>query len=152
VQTALAGTAIPNQPLSILAATPVTAVLSLTYLRDPNIADAAIQAGLTTALVDPVLGLLGAANTGIGRPVYDSQIAAACLAVPGVAAIHDVSLTTEGGRFFYPIIITGGRLRRVGGATTTTGCTGNRHSPGAGKYFSVPNDPQHLILSGVLAS
>jgi hypothetical protein len=153
VQTALAGVVVPNQPLSVLPATPIAAVLSLTYVRDPNFGDPAVQTGLTTALVDPVVGLLGVANVGIGQAIYDSQIARACLAVPGVLAIHDVSFTSETGLLFYPIIIVGGRLRRLGGvAAATSGCTGNRHSPGAGNSFSVPNDGQHLKLTGVLAS
>ena len=153
VQTALAGTAVPSQPLNVLAATAITAVLSLTYVRDPNVADAAVQTGLTTALVDPAVGLLGVANVGIGQAIYDSQIARACLAVPGVLAIHDVSFTTESGMLFHPVVIIGRRLLRLGGAAATPpGCTGNRHSPGAGNYFAVPDDGQHLNLTGVLAS
>jgi len=153
VQTALAGVAVPNQPLSVLPATPIAVVLSLTYVRDLHFGDPAVQTGLTTALVDPVVGLLGVANVGVGQAIYDSQIARACLAVPGVLAIHDVSFTSETGLLFYPTIIVGGRLRRLGGvAAATSGCTGNRHSPGAGNYFSVPNDGQHLKLTGVLAS
>jgi hypothetical protein len=153
VQTALAGAAVPNQPLNVMEATAIVAALSLTYVRDPNYADAAVQAGLTTALVDPSVGLLGVANLGIGQAIYDSQIAAACLAVPGVLAIHDVTFTDETGGFFFPIIVFRSRLPRFRGVPAAApGCTGNRFDPGNGRYFSVPNDGQHLTLSAAVAS
>jgi hypothetical protein len=99
------------------------------------------------------VGLLGVANLGIGQVIYDSQIAAACLQVPGVLAIHDVSLTSETGGFFFPIIVFRSRLPRFRGVPAAApGCTGNRHDPGNGKYFSVPNDGQHLLLSAAVAS
>ncbi len=152
VQAAIAGAAVPNQPLSVQPAIKVTAVLSLTYVADTRFADSAIRAGLTSALLDPSVGLLGVDNVGIGEAFYDSQIAGACLAVPGVLAIHDVSLTTESGELFYLPIVFWSRLLRFGGTATAPGCTGNRHSPGAGKYFSVPDDQLHLILSAAPAS
>jgi predicted phage baseplate assembly protein len=129
VAAALAGTAMPNQSLVINQATAAEATLSLTYVRDPRYADTAVQAGLTAALLDPNNGLLGTNVVGIGQSIYQSQIAAACLApaVPGVTAIQNVVMTPPG-----------------------TSC--QRYSPGSGSYFYIPNDGQHLILSGTTAS
>ena len=73
----------------------MTSILSLAYLRDPRYADSAVQAGLMTALADPSAGLFAPAKVGIGQPIYQSQIAAACLAVPGVVAIQDVNLAAD---------------------------------------------------------
>ncbi len=55
------------------------------------------QAGLVDLavvedLVDPDAGLLGANVVGIGQVFYDSQIYQACLAVPGVVAVHSLSV------------------------------------------------------------
>lgn len=147
-QAALAGTAVPYQGLKISAATPLTMQLSLTYLRDPRYPDPAVQAGLTAALLDPDEGLFGANVVGIGEVFYDSQIAAACLAVPGVTAIHQVSFTDDAGllvRFGFSL----GRFRIIRFVPAApSGCSGQRHDPGAGNYFVVPNDGQHLQLSG----
>jgi len=147
---AIAGTAVPNQGLRIYQATAVPTKLSLTYMRDPRYSDAVIQGGLTTALVDPDAGLLGTNVVGIGQTIYQSQIAAACLAVPGVTAIRDVMLATFDGsairplRFSFP--------RRFIPPVTPANCSGQSYSAGAGKYFSLPNDGQHLFLTGMTAS
>lgn len=123
---ALAGITLPNQGARIRAAIAVLATLTLTYVRDPRYADAPVRTGLTTALLDPDQGVLGTKALRIGQTVYESQIAAACLGVPGVVAIHDVSLASDDFRYTY--------------------------SPGTGRYFSVPNDGQHLQLHGAVAS
>jgi predicted phage baseplate assembly protein len=147
---ALAGTEMPNQGLSIKAAVALEAKLSLTYVRDPRYADTAVQASLTTALLDPNTGLLGANVIGIAQPIYQSQIAAACLAVPGVTAIQDVSLTTLAGGGLVPWRVN--FIRRFILPTTAAVCAGQSYSPGPGNYFSVPNDSQHLFLTGTTAS
>jgi hypothetical protein len=146
VTQALAGIAMPNQGLRINPATPVPAKLTLTYLRDPRYGDAAVRAGLTTALLDPDRGALGANVLGIGQTLYESQIAAACLAVPGVSAVHDVVFVTVDER--RDILLrryTGSRLARLGAGAS---CGGRRWNPGPGSYFSVPDDGQHLVLNG----
>jgi hypothetical protein len=147
---ALAGTQMPNQRLVIDTAVQLTSILTLTYLRDPRYADAAVRTGLTTALADPDTGLLAPGNVGIGQPIYQSQIARVCLAVPGVRAIQGVSLAPAPPtgpqprfrRFIYRLIPRG----------APEGCSGQCFSPGPGAYFSVPNDPVHLVLNGTVAS
>ncbi|MBN3753680.1 hypothetical protein G3N95_12080 [Paraburkholderia sp. Tr-20389] len=88
---ALAGAADSNRPFNVQAAVPVDMVLSLSYVRDARYLDSAVQQALHDALVAPQSGLFGAQRVVIGAPLYDSDIYAACLAVPGVVAVHDLS-------------------------------------------------------------
>jgi uncharacterized phage protein gp47/JayE len=149
VKAAINGVAVPNQGLNVLVAKPITAVLRLTYILDPRFDDATARTALTTALVDPDVGLLGTYVIGIGQSIYESQIDAACLAVPGVLAIRDLSFAApDRVQFFVPMPRVG-RLRRFGAPPA---CTGHRFSPGAGNYFAVPNDSLHLILNPGSAS
>jgi hypothetical protein len=150
VAAALAGTAMPGQRLIQETAVGVTSILSLTYVRDPRNADSAVQTGLMAALTDPATGLFAPAKVGIGQPFYQSQIAAACLAVPGVVAIQDVNLTPDQDQsvntYAYRFRIRSFRPIRK------PGCSGQVYNPGAGAYFIVPNDTTHVVLSGMVAS
>jgi hypothetical protein len=140
---ALAGAGAAMRNVRVLTATPVTVTLSVNYLRDSRYADATVQAALITALVDPDTGLLGANVLGIGQVVYDSQITAACLAVAGVAAVQSILFAPESTSRFAPEIFF------PGGSPAAKAL---RHDPLAGKFYVVPNDPQHLILVGVVAT
>jgi len=146
---ALAGTGMPNQGLRIHQATAVRATLSLTYMRDPRYADAAIQTALTAALLDADLGLLGVNAVGIGETVYQSQIAEACLKVQGVTAIQNVELETVDGIRIERLLP---RVRRTMLPLRRPVCSGQSYNPGPGKYFSIPNDGQHLFLTGTPTS
>ncbi len=143
VRTLLAGVAMPNQGLRVSLAIAVVMTLILTYVRDPRMADDAVRAALVVALVDPDAGLLGINRVGIGQPIYDSQIEAACLAVPGVLAVHKL-------QFDLPAYLLGKTPPK--GQPAGSICAEHRHDPGDGKYFVVPNTPAHLKLSGVVAS
>jgi hypothetical protein len=150
VETAFAGAADPNRPVDVIAAIAVTAAISLTYVRDPRYDDAAVRANLTTVLVDPDSGLLGANVVGIGQVFYDSQIYAKCRSVAGIVAIHNLTFTPADG-----LLPRGSVARLVSHARFVpqpAACTGQRHDPGPGKYFVIPNDPQHLRLNGAVAS
>jgi hypothetical protein len=143
---ALAGTAMPNQEYTIIPAIAVPITLSLTFLFDPRYVSATLQAAITAALLDPDTGLFGVNVLGIGQAVYDSQIEAACLAVPGVTAVHDLAFNTD--RFGFPIIFFGGYRRRFfhrWKPPAPPGCSGHRHDPGAGKYFTL--DSASLFLT-----
>ena len=147
---AIAGTQMPGQRVIFETAAGVTSILSLAYLRDPRYADSAVQAGLMTALADPSAGLFAPAKVGIGQPIYQSQIAAACLAVPGVVAIQNVNLTADLDQRLlqarYRLVLR--RYRPI----KPLGCSGQVFSPGAGAYFIVPNDTAHVALTGAPAS
>jgi len=149
VQAALVGISVPGQGLNIVAATAVPIRLSLNYLRDPRYEDAPVQAGISAALIDPNTGLFGSYVIGIGETIFDSQIEAACLAVPGVTAVHQVVFTTV--LNIIPLkhwIIS--RFPFGGRAPVPSGCSGHRYYPGAGSYFILNGD--NLSLSGTPAS
>jgi hypothetical protein len=140
---ALAGAGATMRNVRVLQATPATVTLSVNYIRDPRYADAAVRAALLTALVDPDAGLLGANVLGIGQVVYDSQIAATCLAVAGVAAVQSILFAPESTSRFRPEIFF------PGGPAAAKAL---RHDPLAGNFYVVPNDPQHVLLVGVVAT
>ncbi len=103
-----------------------------------------------SALVDPAVGLFAPANVQIGQPIYQSQIAAACLAVPGCVAVQDVDLEADEDQF-----IRGPKYAFVPHhfvPIKPLGCSGQVYSPGLGAYFIVPADTTHVVLSGTVAS
>jgi predicted phage baseplate assembly protein len=142
VEKTLAGVAMPNQGFNLKLAKPSEVTLSLYYVLDPTMDDATVLAGLTAALVDPDQGLFGINVIGINQSVYDSQIEAACLRIPGVLAIHQLQLSIQDP----PRLRFGFRLPKKREPSQLAKCTGHRHDPGAGYYFLLPNDPTHLNL------
>jgi hypothetical protein len=102
------------------------------------------------ALADPDAGLFATANVGIGQSIYQSQIAAACLAVPGVVAIQNVDLIADPDQALLQprYRFTLRRFQPI----KPLGCSGQVFNPGAGSYFIVPNDTAHVVLTGVPAS
>jgi hypothetical protein len=120
-KTALAAAGDPNRPVEVVQATPVGVELWLTLTitagMDPN----AIVAGVVAALTDPVTGLFGPVRCAIGQPIFDSQIEAAVLAVPGAVAI-----------------------RAAGFAIGGNPDPGPLHNPGEGAYYTL--DPADVIL------
>ena len=55
-----------------------------------------IEAGIDQALADIESGLFGAWNLGIGQPVFDSQVEAAILSVPGAVAVTAMVFIADG--------------------------------------------------------
>lgn len=149
-QAALAGTEMPGQRVIFETAAGINSILNLTYVRDPRYADSAVQTGLMSALADQSSGLFAPANVGIGQPIYQSQIAAACLAVPGVVAIQDVDLSPE--FQFLSVRRSNLRIRHTFLPLKPTGCSGQVFNPGPGAYFVVPGDSAHVVLTGSVAS
>jgi hypothetical protein len=151
-QNAIAASADPNRLPLVKLATQVTMTLSLTYLRDPRYQHGSVQAALQSALLDPDEGLFGINAVGIGEVFYASQIYAACLAIPGVQAIHDLSFVAPP-RFSSlsssrrPILIGTGRLpvrpKPIFGGPRRA-CTGEHYDPGPGGYYAVPAANLHL--------
>ena len=150
VQTALASAADPNRLVDIIAAIPTRVRISLTYVRDPRYADATVHAALTAALVDPDTGLFGANVVGIGQVFYDSQIYAACRSVDGIDAIHNLTFGAASGLVVRVPVLRLFSYARF--APPPAVCAEQRHDPGAGNYFVVPNDAQHLQLNRSAAS
>ncbi len=96
-RTALAGAADPNRPLRVLPAAAVPLRLSLTLVAAGDRDPAAVGAAARTALTDPDAGLLGSAAVRIGQGLFDSQVFAACLGVPGAVAVHGLQVFVGAG-------------------------------------------------------
>jgi hypothetical protein len=166
VQQAFAGSADPNrQPLVVLAQA-VQMTLSLTIVYNPQYIATTVQAAVQTALVDPDVGLLGLNVVGIGQVFYDSQVYAACLAVPGVVAVHSLVFTVTNSRIapMYTRLV-GSDLNRFvltqsrpaqpqtqSVSTAPSGCCGQRHDPGPDSYLFLPDDAQCLTINLEAAS
>lgn len=89
---ALAGSDDPNRPLVVTPATPVGLLLWFALEPDPAYVWSDVKAGVHAALADPDTGLLGSARVRIGASLFRSEISAACLAVPGAVAVHDLTI------------------------------------------------------------
>ena len=120
-KTALAAAGDPNRPVQVVQATPVAVALTLTLTTKARMDTNAIGAGVVFALTDAETGLFGAVRSAIGRPVFDSQIEAAVLAVPGAVAIIDASFIVNGAPDPGPL-----------------------HNPGEGAYYTL--DPADIAL------
>jgi hypothetical protein len=94
-RSAIAAAADPNRLPGIELAAQIVMNLSLTLVLDPKREAPTVLNAVHDALLDPDKGLLGVNVVGIGQAFYDSQIYAACLGVPGVQAIHDISFSPE---------------------------------------------------------
>jgi len=125
-QTALALVDDPNRPVVVNPAIAVAIQLFLTVLVDPKYDTPTVVAGVTSALIDPQNGLLGA-SIGIGQTIYDSQIYQSCLSVPGAVAVHALQFV-------------------IGGIVDPN----ERHSPGPGGFFQLANN--NLFISTETAS
>ena len=120
-KTALAAAGDPNRPVQVVLATPLALALWMTLTITAGMDPDAIRAGVVAALSDPDSGLFGTVRSAIGRPVFDSQIEAAVLAVPGAVAITAARFTV------------GAALDR-----------GPLHNPGEGAYYVL--DPADIYL------
>ncbi len=92
---ALSRAADPNRPVKIELATAISLRVVLT-LRIASAYDPAVVADtVRNTLLDPHTGLLGTHTLQIGQPIYQSQIHAVCLSVPGVLAVHALQFFTN---------------------------------------------------------
>jgi hypothetical protein len=150
VRAAFAAKADPNRPPSVVAARAVVMTLSLTVVFDPRRDAQAVRDAVRAALVDPDAGLLGVNVVGIGQVFYDSQVHAACLAVPGVVAVRSLRVSVTN-LYLEPAILRDRRLlreiilRRVPPVLTRP--PGQRHDPGEGAFLFLPDEPGHLVLA-----
>jgi hypothetical protein len=145
VQSALAAAADPNRLPKVLLASAVPMTLALTIAYDPRHEPQVVQDAVHLALLDPNKGLLGVNVVQIGQVFYDSQIYAACLAVPGVTGVHALSFAVYE-RFHDEV------LRFGGGAQPASTCCSQQHDPGQGAYLLVPDDAVHFFLTMEAAS
>jgi hypothetical protein len=118
---ALRGAADPNRQIVVQQATAVPVRLLLNVEIATDRLPAPVLAQVRTALIHPETGLLGAQVIQIGKAIYRSQIFAACLAVPGVLAVH--------GAQFWAKLGLGFQLD-----------THYRHDPGEGGFYQLADD------------
>jgi predicted phage baseplate assembly protein len=93
---ALGGAEDPNRPISVFLAEAISdpdVIVRVEPLQGRKVSD--VRASVTSALFDDQMGLFGIHNVRIGKPVYESQIVAACMNAVGVAAVHFVEFSTN---------------------------------------------------------
>jgi hypothetical protein len=131
-RSALALAADPNRPLRVELAAPVPLRLSLSLVLYPDYMPAQVEAQARSSLLNAEAGLVGVNALPLGNPIYQSEIYAACLVVPGVLAVHklQVFIADSAGSFALQ--------------------SGFRYDPGEGKFFQLA--PADLILSTEAAS
>jgi hypothetical protein len=94
-KTALQNAADPNRPIVVKRAIAIPIRLQLSVQIDSIYGPDPVLAQVKTALLDTDQGLFGLRNTRIGQSIYQSQIYAACLSVPGVMAVHGLMVLKE---------------------------------------------------------
>ena len=87
----------PGVGLSVHAATPVPVTLGLEMDFDPALDGDSVEASVYAALGDPQNGILSHARVPIGGSIFRSALFQAVLAVPGVAAVTNLTTAVNGG-------------------------------------------------------
>ncbi len=119
---ALAGADDPNRPVLVLAATAIELRLSCTLVVAAGQQVPAVVAAAAAAVSDSARGLFSPGQMAIGQRLYRSAVDAA-LMVPGVVAVHELTVTRAGqalDEFF---------------------------DPGEGAFFDLP--PDHVTIGGM---
>jgi hypothetical protein len=133
---ALAGADDQNRPVSVTAAQAIDVRVACTLLVAANRAVNDIVAAATAAFSDPGTGAFSPAQMGIGQWLYRSHVEAA-LSVPGVVAVHQLTVTWTTAAP-PPLLLTYfHRLDQVA-------------DPGEGGFFELL--PANLTISGVQSS
>jgi hypothetical protein len=160
-EAAIAAAADPNRlPRVVLAKALVICRLSLTLVIDQRRDSDTVQAAVRSALIDADAGLFGVNSVGIGQAFYDSQIFAACMAVPGVAAVHSLQFQVASAAIDFALVRDSSALANLCSTgdpaarkltarreiTAPYSSCGQRHHPGDGAFFFLPDDADHLIL------
>lgn len=94
-RSALAGAEDPNRPVAVVQATPIAVVVNCTLLIAPNRVATDVSAAATASLE----ALFAADSMPIGKRLYTSAVESALL-VPGVVAVHGLTVTAGGGDIF----------------------------------------------------
>jgi hypothetical protein len=118
---AIAAAADPNRPVKVLLAAAVAVGLRLAVRHDPDYPPDPLVRAVRAALLDPDAGLFGTNVVRIGGSVFESQIFAACLQVPGALAVTSLEFEV----WFGETVI----LSRA-----------YRHDPGEGSFFRLADD------------
>jgi Baseplate J-like protein len=117
---ALAQASDPNRPVTVSLANAMSISISLRLAVDAKYVLDDVVAAATAALIDPDQGLLGTNVVQIGQSLFQSQIYQACMAVAGVVAVQDLTVTGVSGQ----------------SCSSCPNCD-YRYDPGQGNFFSV---------------
>lgn len=94
-QMALRRAADPNRPIKVEKANAIPIQVTLTLRIESSYEPAAVKEAVRKALLDSDTGLLGTHVIQIGQSIYQSQIHAACLRVPGVLAVYALQFSVN---------------------------------------------------------
>jgi uncharacterized phage protein gp47/JayE len=133
---ALAGADDPNRPVCVVPAQAIEVAVACTLVVAVGHVVADVVAAATAACSDPVAGAFSPAQMGIGQRLYRSHVEAA-LSVPGVVAVHQLTVTWTASAP-PPLILT--FLRQLDQVA----------DPGEGAFFELL--PANLTISGVQSS
>jgi len=133
---ALAGADDPNRPVSVTAAQAIDVRVACTLLVAANRVVDDVVAAATAAFCDPGSGAFSPSQMGIGQWLYRSHVEAA-LSVPGVVAVHQLTVTWTAAAP-PPLLLT--FFRRLDQVA----------DPGEGGFFELL--PADLTISGVQSS
>ena len=128
---ALAGAEDPNRPVQVVAANPIELGLSCTLVVAADRQVPVVVSAAIAAISDPAAGLFSPGRMGIGQRLYRSAVAAA-LTVPGVVAVHNLTVT-------WP----------VSGQPGVVLLLGDVFDPGEGSFFELA--PGSVAIVGVNA-
>ncbi|PZV11715.1 MAG: hypothetical protein DCF22_13830 [Leptolyngbya sp.] len=122
---ALAGTADPNRPVAVQLAQPLPVQLTLTAQIESTRIPETVMATVKDALLHSDTGLFGTNVVQIGQAIYQSQIYATCMQLPGVLAVHSLQFFLNPGTGF-------------------TLDSNYRHDPGEGRFYQISETNLYL--------
>ena len=149
---ALRAFADPNRPVRVELAAPRYVDLSFTLEVHRDYTPDRVSAEVRAALLDPRREPFGREVVQIDDVVYDSQIYDICMAVPGVAAVRGLAFGTMGQSTAaikrkrlppgYPAVAD--FWGHMPARETLQVQSGQRHSPGAGRFYLLREDSLHI--------
>lgn len=144
---ALRGAEDTNRPALVKQAIAVPVQLSFALRIDPAYIPSVVKAAVNSALLDDDTGLFGTNVIGIGQVIYQSQIYAACMGVPGVQAVHGLRFSLDPAiqvhytrKWLERVVVPGpghGKTRN-GAPPLNSACPAERYNPGQGYFFQLP--------------
>lgn len=118
---ALKNSADPNRPILVKQAISLPIQLNLSLQIDRTYLATKVITNTKSILLAPDRGLFGIDAIRIGQSIYQSQIYAACLSVPGVMAVHSLEFYIKAGSNL--------TIENI-----------YRHDPGEGKFYQLQLD------------
>jgi hypothetical protein len=161
-RTAITSAADPNRFPVVLLARPVQVSLTVLLVIDRRRNDLLVLDAVRAAILDQDKGLLGVNALEIGQQIYDSQLYAACVAIPGVLAVKRLEFSSAGSSQQFGSTTV--RARRevalslqvshnpnfsssaidkqifIRRPSSSGACAEHRHDPGAGAFFLLSNE------------